>query len=205
MPAHPPHISSLNSLLDAHRARTGVSESELARRIGVTRQNLGLWRRDGLRRLPQREHLESVASLDDRLTYEAVLEATLLETGYLAPSEALIIPRRLVARLLEGVAENAGRRAQLRARRSVSAGMIDDSTAPILAWLWRSARPDVACAFLSTYRHALNDNPDDSPHHMDFTLDEVLDGAREALSGSLLSDSEFDAFAAAARQQSTPL
>ena len=44
----------LVELIDAHKHAYGVSESELARRVGITRQNLHLWRTHGLRGLPAR-------------------------------------------------------------------------------------------------------------------------------------------------------
>ncbi|MDF0532287.1 hypothetical protein P0W64_21260 [Tsukamurella sp. 8F] len=71
----------LTALLDQHKAATGVSDAELARRIGITRQNLSLWRVNGLRRLPEREHLDAVATVTDR-PYAVVLAAALHDTGY---------------------------------------------------------------------------------------------------------------------------
>lgn len=72
----------LVELLDAHKRAYGVSESELARRIGVTRQNLHLWRTHGLRGLPARTTLDGMAA-ELRLPYAQVLEAALCDSGYL--------------------------------------------------------------------------------------------------------------------------
>ncbi|MCD2264393.1 helix-turn-helix domain-containing protein [Dietzia aurantiaca] len=72
----------LVQLIDAHKRAYGVSESELARRIGITRQNLHLWRTHGLRGLPARTTLDGVAA-ELRLPYVQVLEAALRDAAYL--------------------------------------------------------------------------------------------------------------------------
>ncbi|UVE93820.1 XRE family transcriptional regulator [Dietzia sp. B32] len=72
----------LVELIDAHKRAYGVSESELARRIGITRQNLHLWRTHGLRGLPTRTTLDGMAA-ELRLPYFQVLEAALRDTAYL--------------------------------------------------------------------------------------------------------------------------
>lgn len=72
----------LVQLIDAHKRAYGVSESELARRIGITRQNLHLWRTRGLRGLPARTTLDGMAT-ELRLPYAWVLEAALRDSGYL--------------------------------------------------------------------------------------------------------------------------
>ena len=72
----------LVELIDAHKRAYGVSESELARRIGITRQNLHLWRTHGLRGLPARTTLDGMAA-ELRLPYVQVLEAALRDSAYL--------------------------------------------------------------------------------------------------------------------------
>lgn len=72
----------LVELIDAHKNAYGVSESELARRIGITRQNMHLWRSQGVRGLPARKTLDGIAA-ELRLPYLRVLEAALRDAGYL--------------------------------------------------------------------------------------------------------------------------
>jgi transcriptional regulator with XRE-family HTH domain len=69
-------------LIDRYKNAHGVSEAELARRIGVTRENLRKWRTNGLRRLPERANLVSAARVIGR-PYREVLSAALFDTGYL--------------------------------------------------------------------------------------------------------------------------
>lgn len=78
----------LVKLIDAHKRAYGVGESELARRIGITRQNLHLWRTHGLRGLPVRTTLDSMAA-ELRLPYVRVLEAALRDVGYLDATDGL--------------------------------------------------------------------------------------------------------------------
>lgn len=74
--------SRLVELIDRYRSAHGVSESELARRIGVTRENLRKWRTNGVRRLPERANLVATARVIGR-PYREVLSAALFDTGYL--------------------------------------------------------------------------------------------------------------------------
>ncbi|WP_158021585.1 helix-turn-helix domain-containing protein [Mycolicibacterium chubuense] len=74
--------SRLVELIDRYRDAHGVSESELARRIGVTRENLRKWRTNGVRRLPERANLAATARVIGR-PYREVLSAALFDTGYL--------------------------------------------------------------------------------------------------------------------------
>lgn len=76
----------LVELIDAHKRAYGVGEAELARRIGITRQNLRLWRTRGLRGLPARTTLDGMAT-ELRLPYRRVLEAALRDTSYLDASD----------------------------------------------------------------------------------------------------------------------
>ncbi|WP_271800345.1 MULTISPECIES: XRE family transcriptional regulator [Dietzia] len=75
-------------LIDAHKRAYGVSEAELARRIGITRQNLHLWRTHGLRGLPARTTLNGMAA-ELRLPYVRILEAALRDVGYLDATDGL--------------------------------------------------------------------------------------------------------------------
>lgn len=74
-----PHLVEL---IDSHKRAYGVSESELARRIGTTRQNIHLWRSHGVRGLPARATLDGIAA-ELRLPYFRGLEAALRDAGYL--------------------------------------------------------------------------------------------------------------------------
>ncbi|WP_216695333.1 helix-turn-helix domain-containing protein [Dietzia psychralcaliphila] len=78
----------LVELIDAHKRAYGVSESELARRIGITRQNLHLWRTRGLRGLPTRTTLDGLAA-ELHLPYAQVLEAALRDAAYLDAADGL--------------------------------------------------------------------------------------------------------------------
>lgn len=69
-------------MIDRYRTAHGVSESELARRIGVTRENLRKWRINGVRRLPDRANLVATARVIGQ-PYREVLSAALHDTGYL--------------------------------------------------------------------------------------------------------------------------
>lgn len=76
----------LVELIDYYKNAHGVSDAELARRIGMTRENLRLWRVNGLRQLPDRDNLTAVARTINR-PYRQILSAALLDTGYLTESE----------------------------------------------------------------------------------------------------------------------
>ncbi|GAA4261862.1 MULTISPECIES: XRE family transcriptional regulator [Dietzia] len=80
-----PHLVEL---IDAHKRAYGISEAELARRIGITRQNLHLWRTHGLRGLPARTTLNGMAA-ELRLPYVRILEAALRDVGYLDATDGL--------------------------------------------------------------------------------------------------------------------
>lgn len=73
---------SLAALVDEFKRRRGLSDVAAAERLGMSRMNLNLWRREGLRALPTRERLESVAAVID-VPYTLVLETALSECGYL--------------------------------------------------------------------------------------------------------------------------
>lgn len=79
----------LVELIDRYRNAHGVSEAELARRIGVSRENLRKWRINGVSRLPDRTNLAAVARVIGR-PYREVLSAALFDTGYLTDDQAAI-------------------------------------------------------------------------------------------------------------------
>lgn len=57
------------------------SQRQLADRIGISPTQLGTWRKGGLRRLPDRQHLESAARVLE-VPYRRVLMAALVDSGY---------------------------------------------------------------------------------------------------------------------------
>jgi hypothetical protein len=59
----------------------------LARRIGISRENLRLWRVNGLRALPGHDNLVAVARVIGR-PYRQVLSAALFDAGYLTAADA---------------------------------------------------------------------------------------------------------------------
>lgn len=79
----------LVELIDRYKNAHGVSEAELARRIGVSRENLRKWRINGVSRLPDRANLAAVARVISR-PYREVLSAALFDTGYLTDDQAAI-------------------------------------------------------------------------------------------------------------------
>lgn len=78
----------LVELIDTHKHAYGVSDAELARRIGVSRQNLNLWRTHGVRGLPARTTLDGIAFVVGQ-PYRNVLEAVLRDTGYLDDADGI--------------------------------------------------------------------------------------------------------------------
>lgn len=80
-------IARLVALIDHYKAAHGVSDAELARRIGISRENLRLWRTNGLRALPDRDNLRGVARTIGQ-PYRRVLSAALLDAGYLTDTDA---------------------------------------------------------------------------------------------------------------------
>jgi transcriptional regulator with XRE-family HTH domain len=79
----------LVELIDRYKTAHGVSDAELARRIGITRENLRLWRINGVRRLPERSNLAAVARTIGQ-PYRQVLSAALFDTGYLTETDTSV-------------------------------------------------------------------------------------------------------------------
>jgi len=79
----------LVELIDRYKNAHGVSDAELARRIGITRENLRLWRVNGVRRLPERSNLAAVARTIGQ-PYRQVLSAALFDTDYLTETDTSV-------------------------------------------------------------------------------------------------------------------
>ncbi|CPW73108.1 helix-turn-helix domain-containing protein [Mycobacteroides abscessus] len=62
--------------------RHGVSEAEVARRIGASRATVNTWRNGDLRQPPRRQYLKGLADLSG-VDYADVLVAALIDTGYI--------------------------------------------------------------------------------------------------------------------------
>jgi transcriptional regulator with XRE-family HTH domain len=78
-----PHLgASLAGIVDEFKHRRGLSDTALAGQLGMSRMNLNLWRREGLRALPVRGRLETVARVTGT-PYRVVLDTALAECGYL--------------------------------------------------------------------------------------------------------------------------
>ena len=101
-----------------------------ARRIGISRQNLSLWRTAGLRALPTRANLESVAEVIGR-PYREVLDAALHDTGY-SPAGDDGAPRAYDEVLADTVRTltEATRLTTQRVRRTAAGGWEPDPDAP---------------------------------------------------------------------------
>lgn len=74
-------------LIDRYKDAHGVTDPELARRIGLTGEALRRWRAHGVRRLPQQANLEALARVIGQ-PYRVVLSAALHDTGYLTAEHA---------------------------------------------------------------------------------------------------------------------
>ncbi|BBX88182.1 helix-turn-helix domain-containing protein [Mycolicibacterium aubagnense] len=72
----------LGALIDRYKAAHGVADTELARRIGVTRRGLNNWRTETLRNLPDLDNLTAIARVTGQ-PYRNVLSAALFDSGYL--------------------------------------------------------------------------------------------------------------------------
>lgn len=72
---------NLIEIIDRYRDQEGISDAEVARRIGVSRQNLHTWRSRGVNVVPARETLQAIAS-GVQAPYAEVLSAALADTGH---------------------------------------------------------------------------------------------------------------------------
>lgn len=76
-----PRTSRLGMLLRQHKQRSGMPDTELAQRIGISRQALSNWLSGNLKSLPAQENMRSAALVLD-VPYRAVLDAALHDSGW---------------------------------------------------------------------------------------------------------------------------
>lgn len=75
-------MGELYDIAQRHMDAYGVTGASLARRMGIPQQTLNAWKNRGLRRLPERKHLEALAR-EAGASYGEVLQAALRDAGYL--------------------------------------------------------------------------------------------------------------------------
>lgn len=75
-------MKALCAIVQRHIDQYGMSEAEVARRIGAAPTTLNLWKRHGLRALPDKRPLEALAAVTNT-PYVDVLDAALIDAGYL--------------------------------------------------------------------------------------------------------------------------
>ncbi|MYR08951.1 hypothetical protein GTV32_23025 [Gordonia sp. SID5947] len=73
---------SLAGIVDDYKRRSGLSDGAIATKIGMSRMNLNLWRKE-IRALPTHDNLVAVAQVT-ATSYRVVLDAALADCGYLA-------------------------------------------------------------------------------------------------------------------------
>ncbi|MFW0797642.1 hypothetical protein AAFP30_27820 [Gordonia sp. CPCC 205515] len=73
---------SLAGIVDGYKQRSGLSDAAIATKIGMSRMNLNLWRKE-IRALPTHDNLVAVGRVTDT-PYRVVLDAALTDCGYLA-------------------------------------------------------------------------------------------------------------------------
>lgn len=78
--------SRLGALIDRYKRAHGIADTELARRIGVTRAGLIKWRTEKLRQLPDLDNLAAIARVTGQ-PYRQVLSAALFDSGYLTDAD----------------------------------------------------------------------------------------------------------------------
>lgn len=78
----------LAKYIDDYKTAFSVNDAELAKRIGVTRQALHLWRTSERRALPDPANLRSFA-VTISVPYRRVLDAALADAGYLEDEDDL--------------------------------------------------------------------------------------------------------------------
>lgn len=75
-------MRELIGIVQAHMDQYGVSEAEIARRIGATPQTVNQWRNGELKQLPRQKYLQSLAELT-KTDYVTVLSAALVDANYI--------------------------------------------------------------------------------------------------------------------------
>lgn len=90
LPLHACRVTAthLLAIVDTFRERADLSDAAIANRLGITRQALHAWRRQGLRALPAQATLDRLATVT-AVAYESVLSAALVDAGYLRAGQAL--------------------------------------------------------------------------------------------------------------------
>jgi transcriptional regulator with XRE-family HTH domain len=76
-------MRQLIQIVQTHMDQYGVSEAEVARRIGTAPQTVNTWRNGEMKQLPRQLYLRALAELT-QTDYTTVLTAALADTGYLA-------------------------------------------------------------------------------------------------------------------------
>jgi transcriptional regulator with XRE-family HTH domain len=76
-------MRQLIQIVQTHMDEYGVSEAEVARRIGATPQTVNSWRNGEMKQLPRQRYLLGLAEVT-QTDYASVLAAALADTGYLS-------------------------------------------------------------------------------------------------------------------------
>lgn len=79
-------------IVQAHMDKYGVSEAEVARRIGTTPQTVNSWRNGEMKQLPRQRYLQALAELT-ATDYLTVLVAALIDINYLDRRDVLSFTR----------------------------------------------------------------------------------------------------------------
>lgn len=86
-------MSRLIAIIDDYKDRTGQpSDASISRAIGVARQTVSSWRTRGIHQLPAQETLRELARLTGRDFKNEVLQAALLDSGWLTEDETQDTP-----------------------------------------------------------------------------------------------------------------
>lgn len=80
-------MRELIRIVQAHMDQYGVSEAEIARRIGANPQTVNTWRNGEMKQLPRQPYLEALSELT-KTPYPTVLSAALVDTGYVTATSA---------------------------------------------------------------------------------------------------------------------
>lgn len=181
-------------LVEGHKARSGVSDTELGRRVGVSRQSVHQWRTQRLRSLPSAENICSLAAVIG-ISYEVLLEAALRDTGYLGTASVLLDEG--LHPILTAAAHQYARRSSILYRSQPENDkllLVGGYTARTLARLWMTWQAN-AMQFLRDYRTTLLDE------EPSITAAQLEDALRTELLGHLPSRPEIDTFLHHARTQ----
>ncbi|MFN6554700.1 helix-turn-helix domain-containing protein [Mycolicibacterium septicum] len=125
-----PRTSRLGMLVRQHKQRSGMPDTELAQRIGISRQALSNWLSGNVKSIPSQENLRSAAAVLD-VPYHAVLDAALHDSGWRdSPDEAT--QRSYHSVLYDAITAltEAARLTTSRTRRTPSGGWEPDPDAP---------------------------------------------------------------------------